>query len=252
MSVQDDAVKRNKNTKRSLNVSLVVTLLLLNVLSYKLDTVHAEPSSSADGCTEATLQQMKVTRRVHSRAEKGHVVLTLAASTAKAAQPTGSDRLSQDAPETQTHVRLPSEMKLNVLLWLAALLGAVLPRSADSRPAAAPADRCLLTRPLLLHLGQELSLRMGGGSAAPELLSSSSSAVKWALLQLTRRLLQARAEQQQDEEEEAGEKGKRSDEPPISLDLTFHLLREVLEMARAEQIAQQADSNRMIMDTFGK
>lgn len=41
-------------------------------------------------------------------------------------------------------------------------------------------------------------------------------------------------------------------EPPISLDLTFHLLREVLEMARAEQIAQQADSNRMIMDTFGK
>lgn len=148
--------------------------------------------------------------------------------------------------------RLPSEMKLNVLLWLAALLGAVLPRSADSRPAAAPADRCLLPRLLLLHLGQELSLRMGGGSAAPVLLSSSSSAVKWALLQLTRRLLQARAEQQQDEEEEAGEKGKRSDEPPISLDLTFHLLREVLEMARAEQIAQQADSNRMIMDTFGK
>uniref|UniRef100_A0A3B4G0Y3 Corticotropin-releasing factor domain-containing protein n=1 Tax=Pundamilia nyererei TaxID=303518 RepID=A0A3B4G0Y3_9CICH len=45
---------------------------------------------------------------------------------------------------------------------------------------------------------------------------------------------------------------EKSDEPPISLDLTFHLLREVLEMARAEQIAQQADSNRMIMDTLGK
>lgn len=140
-------------------------------------------------------------------------------------------------------------MKLNVLLWLAALLGAVLPRSADAQPAAAPADRRLFPRPLLLHLGQELSLRMGGGSAAPELLSSSSSAVRWALLQLTQRLLQARAEQQ---DEDAGEKGKRSDEPPISLDLTFHLLREVLEMARAEQIAQQADSNRVIMDTFGK
>lgn len=140
-------------------------------------------------------------------------------------------------------------MKLNVLLWLAALLGAVLPRSADAQPAAAPADRRLFPRPLLLHLGQELSLRMGGGSAAPELLSSSSSAVRWALLQLTQRLLQARAEQP---DEDAGEKGKRSEEPPISLDLTFHLLREVLEMARAEQIAQQADSNRMIMDTFGK
>ncbi|XP_063318302.1 corticoliberin-like [Pelmatolapia mariae] len=143
-------------------------------------------------------------------------------------------------------------MKLNVLLWLAVLLSAVLPRSAEAQPAAAPADRRLSPRPLLLHLGQELSLRMGGGSAAHELLSSSSSAVKWALLQLTQRLLQAQAEQQQDEEGEAGEKGKRSDEPPISLDLTFHLLREVLEMARAEQIAQQADSNRMIMDTFGK
>lgn len=140
-------------------------------------------------------------------------------------------------------------MKLNVLLWLAALLGTVLPRSADAQPAATPADRRLFPRPLLLHLGQELSLRMGGGSAAPELLSSSSSAVRWALLQLTQRLLQARAEQQ---DEDAGEKGKRSDEPPISLDLTFHLLREVLEMARAEQIAQQADSNRVIMDTFGK
>ncbi|XP_005946459.1 corticoliberin [Haplochromis burtoni] len=141
-------------------------------------------------------------------------------------------------------------MKLNVLLWLVSLLGAVLPRSADAQPAAAPADRRLFPRPLLLHLGQELSLRMGGGSGASELLSSSSSAVKSALLQLTQRLLQARAEQQQDEE--AGEKGKRSDEPPISLDLTFHLLREVLEMARAEQIAQQANSNRMIMDTLGK
>lgn len=72
-----------------------------------------------------------------------------------------------------------------------------------------------------------------------------------ALLKLTQHLLQARAEEEK-EEEEAEEKGKRSDEPPISLDLTFHLLREVLEMARAEQMAQQADSNRKMMDTFGK
>ncbi|XP_038575080.1 corticoliberin-1-like [Micropterus salmoides] len=151
-----------------------------------------------------------------------------------------------------------AEMKLNVLLWVVALLAALLPRSADCRPADAPASRrLLLPRPLLLRLGEEFSLRLGGGGA-PDLLSSSSSssAVNRALLQLTQRLLQARAEQQQqqqeEEEEEAGEKGKRSDEPPISLDLTFHLLREVLEMARAEQIAQQADSNRKMMDTFGK
>ncbi|KAI3374291.1 hypothetical protein L3Q82_005952 [Scortum barcoo] len=148
-------------------------------------------------------------------------------------------------------------MKLIVLLWLAALLGAFLPRSTDCRSAAAPAARrLLLPRSLLLHLGEEFSLRLGGGQgsspAAPDLLSScSSSSVSRALLQLTQRLLQARADQQE-EVEEAGEKGKRSEEPPISLDLTFHLLREVLEMARAEQIAQQADSNRKMMDTFGK
>ncbi|KAI5629029.1 corticoliberin precursor [Silurus asotus] len=48
------------------------------------------------------------------------------------------------------------------------------------------------------------------------------------------------------------ERKRRGDEPPISLDLTFHLLREVLEMARAEQLAQQANNNRKIMDFFGK
>ncbi|XP_051250416.1 corticoliberin-1-like [Dicentrarchus labrax] len=156
-------------------------------------------------------------------------------------------------------------MKLNVLMWLAALLAVFLPHPADCRPDDAPASRRpLLPRPLLLHLGEEFSLRLGGGvgssSAAPALLSSSttssssssSSAVNRALLQLTQRLLQARAEQQEEEEGEEEEKGKRSDEPPISLDLTFHLLREVLEMARAEQIAQQADSNRRMMDAFGK
>ncbi|KAM9349479.1 corticoliberin-1-like [Symphorus nematophorus] len=152
-------------------------------------------------------------------------------------------------------------MKLNVLMWLVALLAVVvLPRSVDCRPVDAPASRrLLLPRPLLLRLGEEFSLRLGGGGGSSSSTSSSSSsssssaAVNRALLQLTQRLLQARAEQQQQEEEEEGEeKGKRSEEPPISLDLTFHLLREVLEMARAEQIAQQADSNRKMMDTFGK
>ncbi|XP_026219022.1 corticoliberin-like [Anabas testudineus] len=134
-------------------------------------------------------------------------------------------------------------MKLNVLLWFVALLGLVLPRSADSRPSVAPASPrlLLLPRPLLLRLWEEFSLRLGGGGAAPDLPpSSSSSSVTRALPQQHREL------------EERVEKEKRSDEPPISLDLTFHLLREVLEMARAEQIAQQADSNRKLMDDFGK
>ncbi|KAM7379891.1 hypothetical protein PAMP_005406 [Pampus punctatissimus] len=150
-------------------------------------------------------------------------------------------------------------MKLNVLLWIMALFAAFFPHSADSRPADAHPGHLLLPRPLLLWLGEEFSLRLGGGgpfssAVAPVLLSSSSySSSAVALLQLTQRLLQARAEQQQEEVvEEAKEKEKRFDEPPISLDLTFHLLRQVLDMARAEQIAQQADSNRKMMDSFGK
>ncbi|XP_054446016.1 corticoliberin [Pteronotus mesoamericanus] len=52
--------------------------------------------------------------------------------------------------------------------------------------------------------------------------------------------------------QEAPEKERRSEEAPISLDLTFHLLREVLELARAEQLAQQAHSNRKLMEIVGK
>ncbi|XP_067463091.1 corticoliberin-1-like [Thunnus thynnus] len=138
------------------------------------------------------------------------------------------------------------EMKLNVLLWFVALLAVFLPRSADSRPAGAPTSRLLLPR----RGGSSSS----AAAAAPELLSSSSCSISSSsstLLRLTQRLLRARAERQE-VAEEAEEKEKRSDEPPISLDLTFHLLREVLEMARAEQVAQQADSNRKMMDSFGK
>ncbi|XP_042283602.1 corticoliberin-1 [Thunnus maccoyii] len=139
-------------------------------------------------------------------------------------------------------------MKLNVLLWFVALLAVFLPRSADSRPAGAP------TSLLLLLPRRGGSSSSSAAAAAPELLSSSSCSISSSsstLLRLTQRLLQARAERQE-VAEEAEEKEKRSDEPPISLDLTFHLLREVLEMARAEQVAQQADSNRKMMDSFGK
>ncbi|XP_056266566.1 corticoliberin-like [Pseudoliparis swirei] len=128
-------------------------------------------------------------------------------------------------------------MKMKV--WVVALLAVFLSRSADCGPAPPP-RRPLL--PLLLRLGEEFSLQVGGGSssaAALGLLSSSSS----SSLAVNR---------PQEEQEEAGEKGRRSEEPPISLDLTFHLLRGVLQMARADRLAQQADSNRRLMDAFGR
>ncbi|XP_035988903.1 corticoliberin-like [Fundulus heteroclitus] len=112
-------------------------------------------------------------------------------------------------------------MKLNFFFWFSAFLSVFHPGS-DGRPAgAAPGHQ------LLLRLKEALPL--GGGDS-----SSSSSEMKRVLLQL------------------GPEKMRRSEEPPLSLDLTFHLLREVLEMARAEQLAQQADSNRRMMDSYGK
>lgn len=139
---------------------------------------------------------------------------------------------------------LGCEMKVNVLL-LAVLLGIILSLTAEGRPTVVPLSR---SKPLLLRLGEEFSFRLGGGGAAPDPSFSSSSAVNRALLQLTQHLLQ----EKQQLEEEGEEKGKRSDEAPLSLDLTFHLLREVLEMARAEQMVQQANNNRIMMEAFGK
>ncbi|EPQ07852.1 Corticoliberin [Myotis brandtii] len=52
--------------------------------------------------------------------------------------------------------------------------------------------------------------------------------------------------------QEALEKERRSKETTTSLDLTFHILREVLKMANAEKLAQQAESNRKLMEIVGK
>nr|XP_056701597.1 corticoliberin-like [Euleptes europaea] len=45
---------------------------------------------------------------------------------------------------------------------------------------------------------------------------------------------------------------KRRDGRPNSLDLTFHLLREFLEMSREERLAQKARSNKILLHNIGK
>lgn len=45
---------------------------------------------------------------------------------------------------------------------------------------------------------------------------------------------------------------KRNDDPPISIDLTFHLLRNMIEMARIENQREQAELNRKYLDEVGK
>ncbi|KAM8966649.1 corticoliberin [Pelodytes ibericus] len=134
-------------------------------------------------------------------------------------------------------------------------------------PAGVPPPLLSEYQPFLLRMGEEYFLRLGnlhkyspsllGASRLPE--TSAGNFVRdvqqlqpqqWSSQQGLRIL--DGAESPYNTQEEPTEKGKRAEEPPISLDLTFHLLREVLEMARAEQIAQQAHSNRKLMDIIGK
>ncbi|KAL4649196.1 urotensin I-like [Arapaima gigas] len=45
---------------------------------------------------------------------------------------------------------------------------------------------------------------------------------------------------------------KRHEDPPISIDLTFHLLRNMIEMARIESQKEQAELNRKYLEEVGK
>ncbi|XP_037668641.1 urocortin [Choloepus didactylus] len=49
----------------------------------------------------------------------------------------------------------------------------------------------------------------------------------------------------------AGERPRR-DDPPLSIDLTFHLLRTLLELARTQSQRERAEQNRIIFDSVGK
>nr|AAT70729.1 corticotropin-releasing factor precursor [Phyllomedusa sauvagii] len=169
-------------------------------------------------------------------------------------------------------------MKFQVLVCTGILLVALLPCKecrAFSKPPASSAGALPPPlseyQPFLLRMGEEYFLRLGnlhkyppsslvGASRLPD--PSSSNFVR-ALQQLQpqqwggqqqglRAGILEGADTPYSAQEEPTERGKRAEEPPISLDLTFHLLREVLEMARAEQIAQQAHSNRKLMDIIGK
>uniref|UniRef100_A0A8C5QN96 Corticotropin-releasing factor domain-containing protein n=1 Tax=Leptobrachium leishanense TaxID=445787 RepID=A0A8C5QN96_9ANUR len=44
---------------------------------------------------------------------------------------------------------------------------------------------------------------------------------------------------------------KRED-PPISIDLTFHILRQMIEIAKSQDQKNQAEQNRIIFDSVGK
>ncbi|XP_004710190.1 urocortin [Echinops telfairi] len=48
------------------------------------------------------------------------------------------------------------------------------------------------------------------------------------------------------------EERPRRDDPPLSIDLTFHLLRTLLELARTQSQRERAEQNRILFDSVGK
>ncbi|XP_055737871.1 corticoliberin-like [Salvelinus fontinalis] len=167
-------------------------------------------------------------------------------------------------------------MKLNLLVTTVVLLVAFLPRyecraveSPDDvqRSTAPQLDAQQQSLPLLTRLGEEYYIRLGNGnrnsaaSASKVMHPEGSPAVynRALQLQLTQRLLQGKVGDINrfisgfaNQIDDSMERGRRSDDPPISLDLTFHMLRQMMEMSRAEQLQQQAHSNRKMMEIFGK
>nr|XP_033787013.1 corticoliberin [Geotrypetes seraphini] len=156
-------------------------------------------------------------------------------------------------------------MNLQLLVCTGILLVAVLPcqdcRALSKSPGAVsglapPHLPGPEFQPFFLRLGEEYFLRVGSlnkyypAAVLASRLPQASAATFWHALQQLEQ--SPAAPGTYTNHQETMERGKRTEEPPISLDLTFHLLREVLEMARAEQIAQQAHSNRKLMDVIGK
>ncbi|KAM3850438.1 urotensin 1 [Diretmus argenteus] len=101
----------------------------------------------------------------------------------------------------------------------------------------------------------EVLLRAAAGDSA------ASSLLGGDLLRFLQRrsadilhLLPAEEEDEDDDEEVRAvtQLWKRSEEPPLSIDLTFHLLRNMIHMAKMENQREQALFNRRVLDEVGK
>lgn len=114
-----------------------------------------------------------------------------------------------------------------LLLLSSALLCSHLDSADASGP---PALLSLLHNPLTEHLLQLLHKREQAPGRSPPTGNTST-----------------------EEDEEATERLlSRRDGPPLSIDLTFHLLRNMIHMAKAESQREQALLNRKLLDEVGK
>ncbi|KAM4712941.1 urotensin 1 [Anableps anableps] len=139
-----------------------------------------------------------------------------------------------------------------LLLLLSSVLLSTHPRPAAGRPRSLPGWLDGSSR-LQTQQVDDVLLRAATESAASDLVGDS-------LLRLLQRrdpdglhLLLPEADGEEDEAlRTAAQLLKRSEEPPLSIDLTFHLLRNMIQMAKMESQREQAQLNRKVLDEVGK
>ncbi|XP_008395422.1 urotensin 1 [Poecilia reticulata] len=142
-----------------------------------------------------------------------------------------------------------------LLLLLSSVLLSSHPRPAAGRPRSLPGWLDGTSR-LQTQQVDDVLLRAATEGAASDLVGDH-------LLRLLQRrdpdrlhLLLPEVDGAETEEDEALRTAeqllKRSEEPPLSIDLTFHLLRNMIQMAKMESQREQAQLNRKVLDEVGK
>lgn len=139
---------------------------------------------------------------------------------------------------------------VSLLLLLSSVLLASHPRPAAGRPRTVPGWLDGSGRLQAQQL-DEVLLRAAeaGDGAASELLGDG-------VVRFLRQRYPNPAHPLPREEDEAARTAvqllKRSEETPLSIDLTFHLLRNMIQMAKMENQREQALINRKVLDEVGK
>ncbi|XP_037305624.2 urotensin 1 [Pungitius pungitius] len=137
-----------------------------------------------------------------------------------------------------------------LLLLLSSVLLASHLRPAAGRPRAVPGWLDGSGRLRAQQLDQALlGAAEGGDGAASELLGDG-------MVRFLRQRSPSPARLLPREEDEMARTAvqllKRSEEAPLSIDLTFHLLRNMIQMAKMESQREQALINRKVLDEVGK
>ncbi|CAB1458095.1 unnamed protein product [Pleuronectes platessa] len=143
----------------------------------------------------------------------------------------------------------------SLLLLLSSVLLSSHLLPATGRPRSPPGWLDGSERLQTQRLDEELlRAAAAGDSAASDLLGDN-------ILRFLRRKNPEHLHQLPAEEEEAGDDEalrsavqllKRSEDPPMSIDLTFHMLRNMIHMAKMEGEREQAQINRNLLDEVGK